>query len=84
MAQTDKQLKDQAPVSDLQAEIEKLKAENEALKAASVPRGMTVPREAKHTTIIHQPDPKTKEPIASTVRTDYGFDPNQKFNGRQP
>jgi hypothetical protein len=73
------------PQADLQAQINKLKEENAALRL-SLPKGqgMTTPRDIKVIQIPHQNDPKTKEAIATTVRRDHGFDPNQKFAGRQP
>jgi len=83
MAQTDKPK--QEPQADLQAEIDRLKEENAALKLA-MPKGqgMTTPRDIKVIEIPHQNDPKTKEPISTTIRRDHGFDPHQRFAGRQP
>lgn len=80
----DKQAQPQPPV-DLQAEIEKLKAENAELRR-TLPKGqgMTLPKDIKVIEIVHQDDPKTKEKIGTTVRRDHGFDPNQRFVGRQP
>jgi hypothetical protein len=85
MAQTDKPKQEAQPQVDLQAEIDRLKAENAELRL-TLPKGqgMTVPKDIKVSTIIHQNDPKTKEPISPTVRRDHGFDPSQRFQGRQP
>lgn len=71
----------------VKAENEQLKAKLEALSTAPKPvveRGMTTPREIKTIIIPHQDDPKTHEKITATVRTDHGYDPHQKFFGRQP
>ena len=46
--------------------------------------GMTKPRDSKTIVVAHPNDPKTGEKISATVRTDQGFDPHQKYFGRQP
>ena len=71
--------------SDLRKQIADLTRQNAEL-TARIPdgQGMTVPQDIKVSTIHHQNDPKTKEAIAPTIRTDFGFDPHQKFRGRQP
>lgn len=78
--------------ADLQIELERLKAENAALQAnkdgvfvgdgAPIVGGMTEPSN-KIVRVIHQ-QPKNGEKIASTTRTDAGYDKNQRFAGRQP
>jgi hypothetical protein len=73
----------------IQAENDKLRAQLDAVRSATTApteevRGMTIPRDRKIIEIVHQDDPKTGEHIAKTIRTDFGYDPHQKFVGRQP
>ena len=77
--------------ADLQAELERLKAENAQLQEnkggvfvgdAPLIGGMSEPAN-KIVKVIHQQDQKG-EKIASTTRCDMGYDPTQRFNGRQP
>lgn len=78
--------------ADLQAELERLKTENAQLQenkggvfvgdSAPLVGGMSEPSN-KIVKVIHQ-QPQKGEKIASTTRTDMGFDPTQRFAGRQP
>ena len=82
----------QATADTLAAENAQLRAELDAMKqnqtkAAAVVeadeiRGMTPSRNA--TTIIIPHQAFKNEKISPTTRVDQGYDPSQRFNGRQP
>ena len=71
------------------AENERLKAQLDSVRAAAsapteVIRGMTLPAQSTIIHIPHDNDPKTNEKISTTIRQDFGYDPHQRFVGRQP
>lgn len=77
---------------ELQAELDRLKAENESLQANAggvflgeepIIQGGMSESKGKIVKIIQQQTTKG-EKISPTTRIDVGYDPTQRFAGRQP